>query len=264
MSVTYAEDAPTLRDHVRVLGALILRDLLARFGRGNLGFVWTILEPMILTGGVMIVWSLIRPPVYHGVSIIAFVLTGYMPLTMWRHLMNSTNRILSGNVTLLYHRVISHIDILMARLVLEFLSTTTALLVVYLTVLSLGFVEPIYDYSLVLLGWLLTSWYFGAAGMVVAALGEIWEPSDKFIQPIQYLALPVSGVFFMVDWMPAFAQKLLWYNPTIHCFEIFRAGFFGPTQTTHYDAWFLIAACVAMTALGVFAMKHVREHIKNL
>ena len=68
---------------VSVISALIVRDLMSRFGRNSLGFVWTVMEPMILTAGVMLVWTAIRPPIYHGIPIIGFVLTGYMPLTLW-------------------------------------------------------------------------------------------------------------------------------------------------------------------------------------
>ena len=38
---------------VRVLEALAVRDMMMRYGRGNLGFLWVLLEPMILTVGVM-------------------------------------------------------------------------------------------------------------------------------------------------------------------------------------------------------------------
>ena len=62
--------------HGRIIYSLILRDLLARFGRRNLGFVWTVLEPMLLTTGVMMVWSLIKEPIIHGVPVAAFVMTG--------------------------------------------------------------------------------------------------------------------------------------------------------------------------------------------
>ncbi len=258
------DDSINMRVRLRVIGALILRDLMVRFGRSNLGFVWTILEPMILTAGVIVVWSIIRPSIYHGVPIVAFVLTGYMPLTMWRHLTNPANKIFRTNTSLLYHRVISHYEILIARLILEFISTSIALVVVYTTLLALGVLEPVADYSLLLLGWLLTSWYFGAVGLSIAALTEIWEPTEKFIQPAQYLSLPVSGVFFMVDWMPDFGQKLLLLNPPVHCFEIFRAGFFGPSVNTHYDVGYIVVWCIGLTALGVFALRNVREHIQSL
>src|ERR1700742_4601347 len=116
----------TISKQLSVLQALMIRDMRGRFGRNHLGFVWTILEPMILCAGVMLVWSMIKESSIHGIPIVAFVLTGYMPLTLWRHLTGPLVKILRNNSGMLYHRPISHVDILLARCVLEFLSTTVA------------------------------------------------------------------------------------------------------------------------------------------
>ena len=66
---------PAIRLHLNNLHALIIRDMMTRFGRNNLGFIWTILEPMILCTGVMTIWSLIHDSVIRGIPIISFVLT---------------------------------------------------------------------------------------------------------------------------------------------------------------------------------------------
>src|SRR5215510_5657944 len=89
----------------RNIHALMLRDVATRYGRDNIGFVWVVLEPMILTVGVMIVWSAIAVGGHkEGVTLVEFVLTGYIPLTLWRHLTNSMVLIFRRSVPLLYHR----------------------------------------------------------------------------------------------------------------------------------------------------------------
>ena len=252
-----------LRRHVNVLQAMIIRDLMGRFGRQNLGFVWTVLEQMILCTGVMVVWSFIHAGTMKGVPIVAFVLTGYMPLTLWRHLTNPMSRILHNNVSLLYHRPVSHAHILAARLLLEFFSTSAALLVIYFVVTATGMIEPAEDPGLVLAAWLLGGWYFAAMGLVIGAWTEYWEPAEKFLMPAQYLQLPVSGIFYMVDWMPHYAQQLLMLNPTISFVEMFRAGMFGEAVTTYYDPAYLAACSAAMTIAGVVVTYRVRDHIET-
>lgn len=252
----------TLTRFILVLRALVIRDLMSRFGRHHLGFVWTILEPMILTAGVMSIWSLIKEPMIHGVPILVFTFTGYMPLTLWRHMTNPMTKILRNNASLLYHRPVSHVQIIMARGILEFLSTTTALLVVYFVVLSTGFTEPVWSPGLTLAAWVLTAWYYGALGVLVSGCTELWEPAEKFIQPMQYLMLPLSGVFFMVDWLPVSSQKLLLVNPSVHCFEMYRAGFLGPSVPTHYDTSYLITSCIVVTVAAGFVVFNVRERLQ--
>src|SRR5215207_4407796 len=112
----------------RNIRALVLRDLMMRYGRDNIGFAWVILEPLLLTAGVMVVWSFTMGTSRQGVKIVELVLTGYMPLTLWRHMTNGPIMIFRRSAPLLYHRRITLFDILAARQILEFAGTSAALL----------------------------------------------------------------------------------------------------------------------------------------
>jgi len=252
----------SLRFHLINIQALIIRDLMVRFGRNNLGFVWTILEPMILTTGVLGLWSILRGEVMHGVPVLGIVLTGYMPLTLWRHMTNSQIRILKSNVGLLYHRRLSHFDIVFARSFLEFFSTTAALLIVYFVLLVIGVVQPVHDWTLLLMGWLFTAAYYAGQGFFIAAATEYSENVEKFIQPSQYLLLPLSGTFYMVDWMSSGFQRALLWNPPVHAVEMFRAGFFGPDVPTHYDVTYIAAWSFGWLVLGILAVYAARDRIE--
>jgi capsular polysaccharide transport system permease protein len=246
---------------LRVIGALIIRDMMMRYGRANIGFLWVILEPMILTVGVMFMWSILKSPYEHGVQIVALVLTGYMPLTLFRHVTSIGPFLFRRSVPFLYHRHISFIDVLVARAILEFMGTTTALLVVY-TVLALSnLVSPMRDPGLVALGWVTMALLSFGICCVFAVLTEYSEAAERFIQPFQYLMLPISGTFFMVDWLPKKAQEMIWYNPTVHCYEMFRAGVFGEEVLTYYDWWYPLVWALALTAFGLAMIDAVRDKI---
>ena len=55
MTTVSRASAPSLRDSLRVQGrvlvALLLREMLTRYGRHNIGFLWVFVEPMIFTLG---------------------------------------------------------------------------------------------------------------------------------------------------------------------------------------------------------------------
>jgi capsular polysaccharide transport system permease protein len=248
--------------HVRVIQALVIRDLMVRFGRRHLGFVWAVLEPMMLTAGVMVVWSLLREPTLHGISMVLFVFSGYLPLTLWRHITNASLKLFQRNLGLLYHQPIPLADILVARWLLEFLSSTVALLVIYFIVAATGVVALPEAPHLMLAGWLFMAWFAGSAAMLMVTWTEYWEPAEKLFQPAQYLMLPVSGVFFMVDWLPTHGGQLALLNPMVHCFELFRAGIFGEEVVTHYDVWYLASWCIGLTIAGCAAMSRIRPHIQ--
>ncbi|QND50591.1 ABC transporter permease (plasmid) [Phyllobacterium sp. 628] len=250
-----------LRAQLRVLGALVMREMITRYGRENIGFLWLILEPMILTCGVMLLWTLMRHEA-HGLTVIAFVLSGYMPLTLWRHISSHMVSCLKHNIPLMYHRQIKLADALIARALLEIGGTTFALLVVYTGAVLAGFIEPFADLGLILAGWLFMAWFSFGAGLILAGLAEIFEVVEKLVPPLQYLMLPVSGMFFMVAWLPHDVQKLALYVPTVHCFEMFRAGTFGDAVKPFYDVSYIFTSCLLTTAVGLYLIEHVKSHIK--
>jgi capsular polysaccharide transport system permease protein len=246
----------------RIIHALMVRDVMMRYGRDNVGFVWAILEPMILTAGVMVIWSFIKPPTEHGLRVAEFVMTGYMPLTLWRHMSSTTVTLFRRSAALLYHRRITLLDIVFAKLALEFVATSTALLFVLGFAITVGVVEPIQDVEPVLVGWFMMAWLASGVGMIIAVLTEIAEVAERFIQPIQYLLLPVSGVFYLVDWLPYSYQRVALLNPLVHCYEAFRTGFFGHEIATYYDMWYVAAWAFGFTFVGMILMRVARSRVQ--
>lgn len=250
-----------LRVQCRVIAALVIRDMMMRYGRANIGFLWVILEPMILTAAIMLMWSLVKSPYEHGLAVVALVLTGYMPLTLFRHITNVGPMLYRRSVPLLYHRHITFIDVLIARTFLEFAGTTAALIVVYSVLVLADVVSPIRDPGPVMLGWALMALLSLGLASVFAVATEVSDAMERFIPPFQYLMLPLSGAFYMLDWLPTAAADIAWYMPTVHCYELFRAGFFGEDVVTHYAIWYPMAWAAALTAIGLSSIDRIRDRI---
>ena len=49
----------SLTIQTRIIWALLLREMMTRFGRHNIGFLWLFVEPMMFTLGVTALWNLI-------------------------------------------------------------------------------------------------------------------------------------------------------------------------------------------------------------
>ena len=259
------EDVPSFRaglvNQIRAIEAMMVRDMMMRYGRANIGFVWLILESLILCSLVMILWSHIKAPFEHGIWIVNIVLTGYMPLTLWRHVSNSGPFLFRRCVPLLFHRRLSLIDSLAANALLELAGTTTALVVVYSTLAISGVVKPMQDPGLCAYAWF--AMFVLASGMMClfAVLTSKSEAFERFIQPLQYIFLPISGVFFMVEWLPSYAQEIAWYNPTVHIYEMFRAGFFGDDVITHYTPWYPMLCGSILIVISLYFLESVRDNI---
>ena len=135
----------------RVIYALILREIHTRYGRENIGFLWVIGEPILFCAGVTIVWSAMRPAHEHGLPVAAIVITGYVPLTMWRHCVGRSVKAFEANGALLFHRHVSPLDIITARVLLEILGTLMAGGIVMLATMLVGAMEAPVDFGLLYL-----------------------------------------------------------------------------------------------------------------
>lgn len=250
------------RIQVRTIQALFVRDLMLRYGRGNIGFAWSVLEPMLLTLGVMVIWTVMGGHEKSGATAVEMVLTGYMPLTLWRHLTGPVINMFRSSASLMYHRRVTLLDMFFGRQLLEFVGTTAAFVVVYTTLFLFGMIKGTYDWGFLILGWLMMCWIGIAFGAFLAALTERYDVAERFIQPMQYLNIPISGAFYMVDWLPYWAQQAIAWHPLVHVYEVFRAGYFGPMFVTHYDFWYYIAWAFGLSFIGLRAVYRVRSHVR--
>ena len=108
-----------LRIQLRVLHALMLREMLTRYGRHNIGFLWLFLEPMMFTLAVVALWTATGMHKSGGISIVAFGITGYSTIMLWRNMPNRAIGAIEPNASLLTHRPVQMFDVFAARIVLE-------------------------------------------------------------------------------------------------------------------------------------------------
>ncbi|WP_294535475.1 ABC transporter permease [uncultured Rhodoblastus sp.] len=251
-----------LRIQTRVIGALMLRDAVARFGHENLGFFWIIGEPMLLTAGVMLMWSITGSGHGAHVSVIPFALTGYSYITLWRHLVNRATRCLTRNASLMYLGYVKFFDILLSGFLLELVAILAAFSIVYLPLALLGFVPVLHDPLLMLGGWILGGWFMFGFSLVIAGISEFSDAAERFIQPAMYITLPFTGVFFLVEWLPPQGQKVMMWSPLVSGIEMFRGGIFPTDIPFHYDAFYLLGWCVALTSIGLPLCGYAQKHIQ--
>src|SRR6516165_11800554 len=87
----------------RVVGALLIREIYSRFGRESLGFAWIVAEPLVFALPVLFVWRAVRDPNEHGLSLMPFLWSGYLPLQLFCHLGGRILFFICAYVPLFYH-----------------------------------------------------------------------------------------------------------------------------------------------------------------
>jgi ABC-type polysaccharide/polyol phosphate export permease len=236
---------------LRVIGALLLREVLTRYGRHNIGFLWLFVEPMIFTLGVTALWTLIKAAHGSSLPIVAFAVTGYSSVLLWRNMPSRCSNAIEPNLSLMYHRHVKVIDLFAARILLEIAGTTTSFVSLVLVFNAIGWMDPPEDILKIMLAWFMLAWFGAALGLLIGALSARIETVEKIWHPMAYLLFPLSGAAFMVDWLPPAAQKVLLLLPMVHGVEVLREGYFGSMVHAHYDLAYMAMCCLALTLVGL-------------
>jgi ABC-type polysaccharide/polyol phosphate export permease len=218
--------------------------------------MWMFVEPMLFTLGVTALWTFAK--MHHGSSIpiVAFAITGYSSVLLWRNMPGRAVGAVEPNLSLTYHRNVKLFDIFAARLLLEAAGATTSFIVLSIFFISIGMMTGPQNITKVLLGWFMLAWFGAALAFFLGCLSERSELVEKLWHPTSYLLFPLSGAAFMVDWLPPVMQNLVLLFPMVHGVEILREGYFGSLVRSHYNIPYMIAVCLVLTALG-FAQERV-------
>lgn len=245
----------------RILKALILREIITRYGRNNIGFLWLFFEPMSFTLLISMMWFFFRINSFSNLNIIAFVLTGYPMVMMWRNASSRARKAVNANLALLYHRNIRILDLVFARIFLEMMGATAAQVFVILLFIFLGLIDIPNDAFNMLCAWGLMCWFSVGLGLIIFVLSTKYEVFNKIWLPLSFLFMPISGAFFWIDTFPQNIQRLLLFIPPIHGTEMFRHGYFGPSVTTHYDVNYLILCDIILFFMGLVMVKNNESYI---
>lgn len=246
----------------RVIYALLMREVLTRYGRHNIGFLWLFVEPMMFTLGVASLWTLFHAVHGSSLPIVAFAITGYSSILLWRNMAFRTLGSIEPNRSLLHHRNIKVFDIYLSRLLLELIGATASFLVLSVAfgILTTSVTWPENLLQLIC-GWILLAWFGMALAILVGALSEDYEIVDKIFHPAQYLFIPLSGAAFQVDSLPHAAQEWALYLPTVSGLEIVREGFFGSKFHAHYDVGYVVIVNTVMTFVGLLQLRKVSREV---
>jgi capsular polysaccharide transport system permease protein len=243
----------------RVIGALMIRELITRFGRENIGFLWVMVEPLLFGLLVGLIWRYAKGPDEHGVSIIAFVVTGYIPLTLFRNSVNRAVKVFTVNSSLMYHRQITLTDFILVRFLIEMIGGMMAYLFVAILLIYFGEFPVPYH-----VGWLITGWFVYCAFtlslcFVLAPLSEMSDVLEKLMPVTTYVVIPFSGTFNMLSWLTPDAREVLLYSPFVNAMEMMRYGVFGDNVTTYFGFGVPIAATIVLLAIGLVLCRKVRR-----
>ncbi|MCB1444693.1 MAG: ABC transporter permease [Rhizobiaceae bacterium] len=208
----------------RVLIALIFREAALRFGAGPFAYVWTLVEPTLLVGIMLVLRIYVKhySPAF-GESSTVFLLTGLLAFRITRNTINKAGKAITSNSALFGLGVVKPPDVVIARVVVEFTIWMIVLAIFFAAVSRILQLEVINNFQDFVIA-LCSIFYFCIAmslfNATVGALVSIWRTIWKIATlPLLF----ASGVLYMPASMPPEILNVITWNPFLHCVEALRS-----------------------------------------
>ncbi len=244
-----------------VIGALILRELHTRFGRDNIGYLWIIAEPMLLAGAVAGIHMGSKNHLGMDLRPVPLSLGGYCGYIIFRSIVTRAESTLHANRPMLYHRMVTIFDMLFARAALEFAATVTAFTILICGCWALGLGDLPARPLVLLASSLFMLWWSFAISLLVCAGCHASVVFERLLHPVTYLLMPLSGAFFVLRWLPEPYRTWLSWFPMTQIFELLRYGQFASVDDRYVDLPYITGWCLALTYIGLVAIRITRRHI---
>lgn len=237
----------------RAVRLLVGRDLKVRYGSSALGYLWTVLEPLLLAGIYWFIFTRVFTRTVGAEPYIVFLLAGLLPWTWFNGAVTDAARTLHTEAKLVRSTNVPR-EVWVLRVVLskgaEFLLSLPVLL---LFALAYG-APPTWGLLYLVPAVLLQATLLLGIGLLLSPLVVLVRDLERIVRIALRLGFYASPVIFAVGDVPEPWDGVFALNPLAGIFELARAGFF-PGQL--YGAHVAISAAFAVGLLlvgwGVFA-----------
>ncbi len=105
-------------------------------------------------------------------------------------------------------------------------------------------------------------WFTTGLAMVLCAAGEFSTAVERLVHPATYLTLPVSGMFYLIEWLPEPFRHIIAWIPLPQIIELVRMGEFGSFDSPYVNPPYLIAWCSALTLCGLSGLRVARRRME--
>jgi ABC-2 type transport system permease protein len=237
----------------RAVQLLVTRDLKVRYASSALGYLWSVLEPLLLAGIYWFIFTQVFTRTVGAEPYMVFLLAGLLPWTWFNGAVTDAARALHTEAKLVRSTNVPR-EVWVVRVVLskgiEFLLSLPVLFLFALIY------RADVDWHLVLLvpAVLLMAVLVLGVGLLLAPLVVLVRDLERVVRIALRLGFYASPVIFAVEDVPEPFDTLFAVNPLAGIFELCRAGFFpGAVQWGHIGLSVVVSVGLLLLGWSVFA-----------
>lgn len=237
----------------RALRLLVVRDLKVRYASTALGYLWSILEPLLLG---MTYWFIFTQIFHRTVGedpYIVFLLAGIFPWTWFNSAVSDSSKALRNEAKLIRATNVPR-ELWIFRVIaskgIEFLLSLPVLLLF----VAVYRVPVHWELLLLVPAFLLLAVLCLGIGLLLAPLVALLQDLDRIVRLLLRLAFYASPVIFAVRDVPGPLAGLFATNPLAGIIELCRAGFFpGHLDWSHVGVSAVVSFALLLLGWSVFA-----------
>lgn len=240
---------------LRVIFALVVREMGTRFGRSSGGYLWAVAEPL---GGILLLTAAFslafrRPPL--GTNFALFYATGIIPFFLFTHASQGAGKAIDSNRGLLRYPVVSPLDAVLAKFITDFLTMFVVGVLLYTSIILWYGLQVSLNFALIFNGFLLMGLIGLGIGTLNCVLFGFWPTWRNIWTVLTKPLFILSGMFYTFESMPREAQGILWYNPLIHAIGLIRSGFYSSYEPTYVAPLYVLGLAAGTFLLGAYLLR---------
>jgi capsular polysaccharide transport system permease protein len=246
----------------RVIFALMLRETKTRYGRLQIGYLWAFIEPVLFISLLGLVFTYLRMRDSAGLPLVQFLMTGFIPFSLFRDILMQNMTAIRQNQSLLYFPQVQVFDIGVARSALEFSTFIIVFTFMVAIIAFLGIETVVVEDPLrILLATLLIAVYAYGVGTIVGSLIPLF-PSIQFLVQVGYMRpmFFLSGVLFTIETIPDEIKPYAALNPMLQLIELVRSAYFPGYESQYISYPYLIGSILLTLLFGLLLQRALRRH----
>lgn len=251
-----------MQTRLNVIGSIILRDMRTRYGRSHAGYIIAILWPLSHLVGLTLLISLLRrsAPIF-GTDNAVFLATGALPYILVLYPSRMTSFAIDMSKALFIFPVVTPLDIIAARVVVEFITAFSVVLIFATGCYAFGINIIPNDFGIAAAAIFATVYFsicFGVLSTIFIALTDFWKTGSAVVMIFAYIT---SGIFVPMASMSPNVQAILSYNPLTHCVEWLRSAYYVGYGDNFISRQYVIWTATVMLFLGLAGERFLRGRL---
>ncbi len=238
-----------------------MREMATTYGRSPGGYVWALLEPVAAVALLSFVFSYTFSSPSLGTNFPYFYATGFLPFSLYSIVSTNVSNSIRFSKQLLEYPSVTFIDAIIARFVLNFLTSVLVIVIVISGIILIYDLNPIFNWVALGQSFFLIGFFSFSVGVMNCFLFTSYPIWQRIWVVINRPAFIVSGIFFIPESLSPKFSELMMYVPLADIISLARKGFYPTYEAVYVDQLYVLEVSLVMAIFGLYTLMRYYKDI---